>query len=258
MFQYALLLALRNKGYNVICNTSLYGVTQMHNGYELDRVFGINEKLQINKGLSLSLLRFICKFKPSLFYTQDSGLFNESVIENPTLYIDGYWQDERYFKDIAGKVKKAFCFKNIDDNNAAIANSMKQCNSVALHIRRGDYTTFGMSVMGEDYYNKAVRVFFDRFENPFFYIFSDDTNEAIRIANNLSLHYEIMNHNHGNDSYKDMYLMSQCKHNVIANSSFSWWGAWLNDSPNKIIVAPSTWDLKHPEIQPQMKECVLV
>ena len=258
MFQYALLLALRNKGYKVICNTSLYNITQMHNGYELDRVFGVNEKVQTNKGVFLLLLRLLCKLKPNSIYTQDNGIYNGSVINNPTLYIDGYWQDERYFNEITSLIRNVFSFKGVDERNAAIADSMNQCNSVSLHIRRGDYAAYGMSILGEEYYYKAICEIIDRVENPIFYIFSDDTYEAERIAKKFAFHYEIMNHNHGNDSYKDMYLMSRCKYNIIANSSFSWWGAWLNEYSNKIIVAPSIWDQKHPEIHPQIKDWLLI
>ena len=258
MFQYALLLALRNKGHKVKCNTSLYDITNMHNGYELDKVFGIKEDLQINKGLSLFFLRLLCKLKPHFLYTQDNGLFNATIINSPTLYIDGYWQDERYFKDITNTIKEIFHFKNIDERNAGIATSMKQCNSVSLHIRRGDYAAFGMLIIGEEYYKKAVGEILERVDNPSFFIFSDDKKEAERIAKNLHLRFEIIDYNHGKDSYKDMFLMSQCKHNIIANSSFSWWGAWLNDNSDKIIVAPAIWDHYHPEMHPQSKEWLLI
>ena len=75
-------------------------------------------------------------------------------------------------------------------------------------------------------------------DSPYFYIFSDDATEADNIARQCSIAYTLINHNTGIDSYKDMYLMSNCKHNIIANSSFSWWGAWLNANPQKIVVSP--------------------
>lgn len=258
MFQYALLLALRKKGHNIKCNISIYGLLKMHNGFELSRVFGINEELVSYTGIKLYLLRILIKINPFKILLADSGVYNEIIIQNPPKLIDGYWQDERYFFSAPDEVRKAFAFKSIDEFNQQIAIEMKRNNSVSLHIRRGDYAEYGMTILGETYYRKATDKIKSIVENPVFYIFSDDTKVAEELAVKLNLTYKMISLNRALDSYKDMYLMSQCKHNIIANSSFSWWGAWLNSNPDKIVIAPSVWDKKNHEIHPQSQSWILV
>lgn len=238
MFQYAMLLSLRHHGLSVRIDTSLYRYVKMHNGYELNRVFGIEEKSIDKGGLHLLWLRFLNKYKPSIIYSKDNLHFNYKVLDKPCRYIEGYWQSELYFEVISQQVKDAFVFQNIDSMNAAYADTMRNCESVSLHIRRGDYASYGMTIIGKDYYEKAVAIMKDKLGKVRFFIFSDDEVEARKIADEMGIDYQIMNHNSGSDSYKDMYLMSQCKHNIIANSSFSWWGAWLNNNPQKIVIAP--------------------
>lgn len=238
MFQYALLLSLRNRGYVVEADISFYSYLNMHNGYELARVFGIKDRATDKGGLHLFLLRTISKYKPKCLFSGDKLRYDENVLLAPQKYIQGYWQSELYFKDIEQQVKDAFAFQNIDSFNAELAKRMQESESVSLHIRRGDYIAYGMTLVGKDYYEKAVDIVLKKLGKVKFYIFSDDEVEARRIADDMGIDYQILNHNKGENSYKDMYLMSQCKHNIIANSSFSWWGAWLNDNPNKVVVAP--------------------
>lgn len=238
MFQYAMLLSLRNHGAIVRIDRSLYRHVKMHNGFELNRVFGIEEETIDRGGIHLIWLRLLNKYKPSIIYSKDSLHFNSAILDNPRKYIEGYWQSELYFKDIAQQVKNAFVFKNIDSMNASYASNMRECESVSLHIRRGDYASYGMALIGNEYYEKAVEIIRNKIGEVRFFIFSDDAAEARKMADKMGINYQIMNHNLGRDSYKDMYLMSQCKHNIIANSSFSWWGAWLNNFPHKIVIAP--------------------
>lgn len=238
MFQYALLLSLKSKGVNVVADKSLYKYLQMHNGYELARVFGIKESLIDKGGLYLMWLRLIMKYKPKRIFSGDTLFFNNEIITSPKKYISGYWQSEMYFKDVEQQVRSAFIFQNIDQYNIDIAQSMQNCTSVSLHIRRGDYISYGMSIVGKDYYEKAVGIVLKKLGKVKFYIFSDDEEESRRIADDMGIDYQILNHNKGENSYKDMYLMSRCKHNIIANSSFSWWGAWLNDNTEKMVIAP--------------------
>lgn len=238
MFQYAMYLSLKRNGINTRIDISLFRHVKMHNGYELRRVFGIDEKPIDKTGIHLLWLRLLKKIKPTLLYSRDTLHFDPNTLFNKKKYIDGYWQSELYFKNIDSTIRNVFQFQNIDLRNINIAKAMSNCESVSLHIRRGDYTTFGMPIIGEDYYIKAVNLLLSRLDNAIFYIFSDDCFEAKRIADDLKINYYIISHNKGEDSYKDMYLMSKCKHNIIANSSFSWWGAWLNSNPNKIVIAP--------------------
>ena len=258
MFEYAFLLALRKKGYNVVLDISYYGFVKMHNGYELNRVFGINEECINSQGLHVTWLRFLQKYRPSLLYTADKLSFDPQSLQGPRKYIGGYWQDEQYFKDISKQVRSIFTFKAIDNRNEGIAQDMRNQESVSLHIRRGDYAIFGMSMIGEDYYRRAVSYINSKVLSPHYYIFTDDEVAAKKIVINLGLEYTMINHNRGTDSYKDMYLMSQCRHNIIANSSFSWWGAWLNRNEEKFVIAPVVWEPSAKNFHPQANSWILI
>ena len=259
MFEYAFLLALRNKGLKVIMDTSYYDYVKMHNGFELERVFGIKECSVDKQGLHILWLRFLNKFRPKCLYMADDMTFTLDSINKPRKYLWGYWQDERYFKEIDGVVRNAFQFHNIDGYNQAVAQEIAKKCSVSLHVRRGDYAEFGMNIIGDEYYSKAIehiRAYAG--EDPYFYIFSDDADAAEGIAEKMKIRYSLISHNRGDDSYKDMYLMSKCKHNIIANSSFSWWGAWLNNNKGKIVLAPNIWDAKKLFFKPQCGNWILI
>lgn len=258
MFEYAFLLALRNQGHDVVLDTSYYGFLHMHNGYELDRVFGINEEIVNKQGLHILFLRFLNKFASPSYYLIDSLEYNAHYLNSPSRFLKGYWQDERYFKDIDATIREAFQFKDVDRVNLDFAKEMQDCNSVSVHIRRGDYSYYGMTLIGEDYYKRALGYIGDRIDSPVFYFFSDDEYVAKRIAEKLNVVCRFVTHNRDVDSYKDMYLMSHCRHNIVANSSFSWWGAWLNRNNEKIVIAPALWDDKKPSFHPQLSEWVLL
>ena len=251
MFQYAFMLALRHRGIDVQMDISYFNLMEMHNGYELKRVFGIGEPCIDKSGLHLLSLRAIAKFPVKRMMIKDDYDVNMNVFDTQTKFYWGYWQNSRYFKDIERELRKAFQFVEIDDGNAAIAQKMANCNSVSVHIRRGDYAAFGMKIIGDEYYSEALSYMKEKMPNAHYFVFSDDQNVARNIVEKIGIDYELIDWNKGVDSYKDMYLMSQCKHNIIANSSFSWWGAWLNGTSDKIIVAPKKWS---DSIGPQPQE----
>jgi hypothetical protein len=161
-------------------------------------------------------------------------------------YLVGYWQSEKYFAEVAEQIREDFSFLLPPGNrNAELAREIQQVNAVSLHVRRGDYasnarTTSTHGLCSLDYYRAAIEYVAERVKQPHLYIFSDDIEWVI---NNLKIElpHQYVDHNHGAESYNDMRLMSMCKHHIIANSSFSWWGAWLNPSTDKIIVAPTHW-----------------
>jgi hypothetical protein len=161
-------------------------------------------------------------------------------------YIKGFWQSESYFKSIETTIRKEFTFKApLIGLNADLAKMMDETNSVSVHIRRGDYISnpeFNKKhgTCHISYYEEASRYIAERVQNPTYYIFSDDitwVKQHIFCFNPCVY----ITHNTGPHSYKDMQLISMCKHNIIANSSFSWWGAWLNSNPDKIVTAPAKW-----------------
>ena len=257
MFQYAMVLALRYRGYTVRLDTSYYDFFQIHNGYELERVFGIRENMTSRKGLHMLWLRLLNKTKPKFLYYFDTFSYDDNIITSPKKYLFGYWQNERYFLDIKSIVRKTFVFKDIDEFNHSLSKDMHSCNSVSMHIRRGDYEKFGIQTLGVNYYKNAVKYILSKVESPFFYIFSDDMEESEKLALDLKINFKLISHNRGINSYKDMYLMSQCKHHILANSSFSWWGAWLNDSALHIVIAPKVWVHNMPKLKPQVETWIL-
>jgi len=246
MFQYALYLALKEKGRNVKLDTSLYSHVEMHNGYELDRCFNVNDALVKYSKVHLFFLRVILKIKPSIFLYEDNLQYNNGVYTTKCRYLSGSWQSEKYFIQIEDIIRKSFIFKDIDKRNLSITEEIKSYNSVSLHIRRGDYlgNSIYTGVCTEEYYLEAIEKLLSRIKlknRIHFYIFSDDKSYANQFIGKLNYPAHLIDFNKGSDSFKDMYLMSQCKHNIIANSSFSWWGAWLNNNPDKIVIAPKHW-----------------
>lgn len=248
MFQYAFYLSKVNKGCEVVPDISLFRSDKkhlMHNGFELGRIFNINPSIVFHSSwISQQLIKIALKFKLNFLITKDNVFwgYQEKLLNSTKYHLHGYWQSAKYFLDVVDQVRKEFVFKNIDQKNLAIAKEMKECRdftSISIHVRRGDYVNYNMKLLGHDYYEKAIEYVKSKVNHPRFYIFSDDMDAAIEIVKKLDVVYTPITINSGADSYKDMFLMSQCAHNIIANSSFSWWGAWLNDNSNKIVVAPS-------------------
>jgi hypothetical protein len=255
MFQYALYRSLKEKGREVKMDLSGFANYGLHNGYELSSIFEVKESIASEheiKMLSDSSEDFFNKAKRKLMgrkkshFIQQEFRFIPQVIELENVYLDGYWQSEKYFKDNKDAIKNDFQFKNtLDAHNQEIVNKMNQTNSVSIHVRRGDYISDSQAAKVHGgittlaYYKKAIDMINDKVDNPVFFIFSDDiawVRENINLKNSYFIDW-----NQGKDSYKDLQLMSNCKHNIIANSSFSWWGAWLNKNDSKIVVSPNKW-----------------
>lgn len=160
-------------------------------------------------------------------------------------YLQGYWQTEKYFKDIEDVIRNEFTLKDeYSIEGKEITQKIKNCNAVSLHIRRGDYVTSAITnkfhgICSLDYYGKAIKRIADNIQNPHFFIFSDDIEW---VKQNLKIDFPVEYVSNGTlKDYEELMLMSYCKHNIIANSSFSWWGAWLNNNPEKIVIAPRRW-----------------
>ena len=173
--------------------------------------------------------------------------FDPSVIEvKGNIYTDGYWQSEKYFSEIRDLLLREFAFKYEQDaKNREIADKIKKTESISLHIRRGDYVRNSMTnqvhgLCSIDYYQEAVNYIVRKIPMCHFYIFSDD-HAWVRENFTLDYPFTMVDHNDASRNYEDMRLMSLCHHNIIANSSFSWWGAWLNTNSDKIVCAPKKW-----------------
>lgn len=171
--------------------------------------------------------------------------FNPKVLElGPDVYLDGYWQSEKYFKNITDILKEEFKIKRNIPIDKTILNQIKQKDTIALHIRRGDYvedenTKKTHGFIGLNYYQKAIKYILTKIEYPHFFLFTDDVEWA-------SCHFSyIPNINivskYTNNDIEDFIFLQNCNHYIIANSTFSWWGAWLSNCKNKIVIAPKNW-----------------
>lgn len=164
------------------------------------------------------------------------------------LYLDGFFQDERYFKDIEDMIRKEFALKEqMSETARKVAELIAASeNSASIHIRRGDYVTDARAnahhgTCGPEYYAEALKVLHEKIGQCSFFVFSDDiawVRENMNIPNATYVSSPEIR------DYEELILMSLCSHNVIANSSFSWWGAWLNANPEKVVIAPHKWTAK--------------
>jgi glycosyl transferase family 11 len=171
-------------------------------------------------------------------------------------YLHGYWQTERYFHHIEADIRQDFTFPALSEpQNAEMADRIASGLSVSLHVRRGDYLTLGAHVLCDQaYYEAALAAVLDGVTGtPTVYVFSDDPDWA---RDNLPLACDkvVVDFNGPETDFEDMRLMSLCQHNIIGNSSFSWWAAWLNTNAGKRVAGPDRWfgdpKLSNPDILP--------
>jgi hypothetical protein len=261
MFQYAtgFALACRIRQMHGL-DVSDFENYHLHQGFELERVFTITSKLadkgqvsdllgwrkgkRTKRVLSLPLFKGLrgCRFLVEPHFNYWVGM---SSLKGDK-YLSGYWQSERYFLDVQERIRKEFSFKKpLEGVNAQLANAMGNATSVSVHVRRGDYLTnpqnHGLMYVAEPaYYQAAISHIVDIVKKPEFYVFSDD---IAWTKENIVFDYPCtyISHNSRSDSYIDMQLMSKCQNHIIANSTFSWWGAWLNPCRKKIVIAPKLW-----------------
>lgn len=158
------------------------------------------------------------------------------------MYLDGYWQSEKYFSAIATEVRQEFSLREpLDSTNAELTKKMMVEESISLHVRRGDYVNHPLyATCSLAYYHAAIDRIRTTHPAATVYVFSDDPAWVkANITTDLPVTY--VTHNQGSADYKDLVLMSACRHHIIANSSFSWWGAWLGQAAGKIVIAPNAW-----------------
>jgi hypothetical protein len=233
---------------------------KLHNGFELQRIFNIAANIGIKSDLREilgwqrnSLINKVLRqpqfksLRSRNFVVEPHFNYWSDFFKSPTnAYLRGYWQSELYFKSIQNLIREEFKFKiPLSGENAKLAKLIQSQKSVSLHVRRGDYLTHLktsriMSTCSIDYYEKAVDLMSSKIQSPVFYVFSDD---ICWTKKNISMPHPCVyiDHNNHLESYRDMQLMSLCQHHIIANSSFSWWGAWLGQNSSKIVIAPKVW-----------------
>lgn len=205
------------------------------------------ERLEPFERLRRGALKFFSRRKPfhERTYIEQEGLdFDERLLSfkvKGKVYIDGLWQSEGYFKDIEDTIRKDLrIIPPTDYLNVRIAEEILSCNSVALHVRWFDQpdskTTHNASLT---YYQKAIGLMIKKLDNPRFFLFSDNPDAAQKKLQFQGIDVTPLRHNTSEGSaFKDLWLMTKCKHFITANSTFSWWGAWLSGNPEKIIITP--------------------
>lgn len=219
--------------------------------------FGISSANKITRTLQR-------KF-PQLFkwlYAAESGYACQPQFTNygRNTYLEGFWQSELYFKSIRPIILQEFSLKvALPYELQHLANAMKQQESVSLHIRRGDYVNNQQvnahhGVLDMTYYQEALREVEQSKAVQAVYVFSDDMAWCrlnLKLNTNAAIHF--VEFAEPASASQELILMSCCHHNIIANSSFSWWGAWLNQNPQKTVIAPKNWfqSVKNPDIYPQ-------
>lgn len=205
-------------------------------------------KYKANK-LSTSIYYKIEKYIPlnwRLYYQEKKWwLLDDNIYKlRPPFYINGYWQNHHYYKALSPIIKNELKLKvSLKPHLKQLLNEIIRENfSVAIHVRRGDYISDKganqtMGVLPIVYYHKAIEIILERITYPTFYVFSDDIDWAKQNFNDEKRFIFIS----GNKDFEDLELMQNCKHQIIANSSFSWWGAFLNINPQKIVICPKNW-----------------
>lgn len=250
MFIYAFYMKMKRLFPNTRIDLSDMMHYHVHNGYELHRIFQqLPEDEFCMPQKTKKVIEFLF-FKTILERKQDLTTLRAFFKRRlwPLVYFKGFYQDERYFKDIEDEVRGAFAF-NTAFCNEKTQRMLRQIeadeDAVSLHVRRGDYLQPSVwrntgCVCQLPYYRDAVRQLEERLpRTPHYYVFSDDIEWAT--AHLPLKNATFITWNKADESWQDMLLMSRCRHHVICNSTFSWWGAWLNPRRDKIVMAPARW-----------------
>lgn len=276
MFIYAFSVALRETfRQEILVDTHYYKSRNFHNGLEIERIFGIHlteaklsDKLKMswyfpNYWIDYHLLGKLPARKNTVRELPGQKVSLELLDDSSDKFYDGYWQSYQYFDSCRDVILKEFTFPKIsmeDKLNFELNERLKnEENSVGIHIRRGDYLKNWKyrRLCGIDYYQKAIAYILEHIKSPKFFLFSDDIDWVKENISPLLKGYAVtfVNWNHSINSYKDMQLMAMCKNLIIANSSFSWWAAYLNQN-NPIVVAPEKWINSFVDFRIQYKDWI--
>ena len=243
MFIYSFYKCLKFQGYESKADLNFYNQTDgkynLHDGFELNKVFNLKLNMatpdeidDVRDNLPLKRYRNKLGLLANGNFIENISRFNAEVFDEKYIYYSGYFQDERYFEEIKQEIRDTFTFKKTINMGEG---------SVSIHLRRTDF--IGNPLLGgvadTNYYQSAISYISSKVKNPKFYIFSDDI-EWCKENFKIDFPHKFIDHT-GNESYKDMLMMSKCEHNIIVNSSFSWWGAWLNNNPDKIVICPEKY-----------------
>jgi hypothetical protein len=181
------------------------------------------------------------------YYREKAFSFDADVLQQPdNTYLDGHFQSEKYFKGCEEAIRRELCFRHpLTGKNAAWKERIENSNAVSVHIRRGDYASISKNLkkhglVSPAYYRQAMQYMVSEFSGASFFIFTDDKAWVQQHFQSV-FPFQMVDSNAAEQSFNDLHLMSLCKHHIICNSTFSWWGAWLNSSGYKTVIAPAKW-----------------
>lgn len=260
MFQYALGQVFKNKGYKVLGDIRWYERDDADRDFLLPQIFpnveveideaGISkrfEKQHTNRNFICKVYQYFFRNSRVFYYEKQSYLFEPNVFKVKNALIDGYWQSYKYYEDIKEKILEEFKFPPIKSKELiAVSDRIIKNKITSIHVRGGDYLqaenkNFGNNCDGE-YYSKAIKFIKEKESQAIFWGFTDDLEYAKQIVSFAEVEWLDIKQMTGYEDWMDMYFMSLCKNNILANSSFSWWGAYLNQNIGKIVIAPKKWD----------------
>lgn len=261
LFQYATYLYLSKSYPDIKIGLDMfqYKYDQYHNGIEYHKIFFCDNQDDIRKIECFRKKNKISKKYPSLLHVISNKVLgyktfyddsintpiklNKVLLKYNKCIFAGFYQNPYFVEEIESFLRARYKKEqNLGLKNENLLANIKNRTSVCLHIRRGDYVNISKYDVfnGLLYYDNAIKYFNELNSNIIFVVFSNDIDW---VKNNLIINNDVIyvDWNNHEDSYKDMILMSKCTHNIIANSSFSWWGAWLNENIDKIVIAPRFW-----------------
>lgn len=254
MFQYAIARGLAHRHNTTVALDPRYALSRGDG--VLTRVFDLpvepDPKLPPTKQESLigyALWRHL-GLSPKAVRETELRYYPEFETWPDPIYLRGYWQSEKYFAHIAPTIRQDYTFPAFsNDQNAEMAARISEDLAISLHLRRGDYVALNAhGLCDAKYYNTALTRLLDGLTGePTVYVFSDEP-EWAKANLPLPCNKVVVDFNGPDTDFEDMRLMSLCRHNIIANSSFSWWAAWLNTHAEKRVMAPSKW-LNDPALQ---------
>lgn len=252
MFQYVFLLALKQQGHTVKADLSNLTINSTQNESALEHVFSIRpesitdeeRKLFIEKegeNAYWKIKRRILGTRKAFKTDQPPFSFHSHYLnQQSAAYYSGYWQHIDYMRFVKDEVSRVFKFPVVKTaHDLDIAKHISKSESIAVYVNRQNLEPHLADVCDLNYYRDSISYIEKRVENPVFYFFSDDMSWCKEHFSHLECCFFELNQ--GNDSYVDMQLMSLCNHQIIANNTFSWWAAWLNSNPEKVVVAPKNW-----------------
>lgn len=211
----------------------------------------VEEKQKFSKGFFNTIKIFLASYLSitnlNIYYKEKSRMFDSLLFSlKSNIYLEGYWPNHKYFDSIRPQLLKDFTLKiKLDGKNEELLNQILKSESVALHVRRSDYVTNSAAAnhfasLSLGYYEKAIDYINNKVTNPIFFIFSDDV-DWVKANLKMQSNFVICDSNSIENGYIDLELMKHCKHFIIANSTFSWWGAWLSENKDKVVIAPNQW-----------------